>query len=151
MIHVQMPDDYEMPGLSKTLERAAQAALAHQKTEGELSVQLGDDQLLHQLNNQHLGEDHPTDVLSFPSGEADPETGQTYLGDIAISVERARSQAEAAGHRMDEELQLLVVHGVLHLLGHDHANIDEKGAMWAAQAAILESLEVRIAPDAFEG
>jgi probable rRNA maturation factor len=69
---------------------------------------------------------------------------EPYLGDIAISLPRATAQAEAAGHPVAAELQLLTVHGVLHLLGHDHAEPEEKAAMWAAQAAVLATLGVTL-------
>jgi len=79
-------------------------------------------------------------VLSFPASETDPETGARYIGDIIISVPYAARSAEKAGHPVESELQLLVVHGVLHLLGHDHAEPKEKARMWKAQAEILELL-----------
>ena len=116
------------------------SALAQQSARGDLSVVLTDDQQLRELNRDYLGIDAPTDVLSFPASEKDPESGEAYLGDILISVERAAQQAEAAGHPVEAELQLLVVHGVLHLLGHDHAEPEEKARMWAAQSEILKSL-----------
>ena len=124
------------------LERAAQAALEHESEslESELSIVLTDDARLQELNRDYLGIDAPTDVLSFPASETDPETGARYIGDILISVPRAQSQADAAGHALDSEVQLLVVHGVLHLLGHDHGEPEEKARMWKAQAEILESL-----------
>ncbi len=116
------------------------AALQHESAQGDLSVVLTDDEQLQELNRDYLGIDAPTDVLSFPASETDPESGQAYLGDILISAQRAAQQAEAAGHALDAEVQLLVVHGVLHLLGHDHAEPAEKARMWKAQAAILKSL-----------
>ncbi|HLA08708.1 MAG TPA: rRNA maturation RNase YbeY, partial [Anaerolineales bacterium] len=82
----------------------------------------------------------PTDVLSFPASETDPETGSRYLGDILLSIPRAQEQATAAGHALDSEVQLLVVHGVLHLLGYDHAEAKEKRKMWKAQEEILVQL-----------
>jgi probable rRNA maturation factor len=91
-----------------------------------------------------LGHDRPTDVLSFPSGEPDPANGRLYLGDIAISFPQARLAANRGGHSVKSELQLLIVHGVLHLLGHDHAHTAEKARMWAAQAAILSELRAGI-------
>jgi len=95
-----------------------------------------------------LGIDAPTDVLSFSDGDLDPETGAPYLGDILISVERAQAQARSAGHTLQEELTLLVVHGVLHLLGHDHAEPEQKARMWSLQAEILTDLgSGRAAPD----
>ena len=130
----------------KTLRAAARAALEHEAAPapGALTVVLADDAALRRLNRDYLGHDYPTDVLSFPSNATDPETGARYFGDIAISLPRARAQAEADGHPVSAELQLLVVHGVLHLLGHDHAKAKEKARMWSAQAAILEQLKAPI-------
>jgi probable rRNA maturation factor len=73
-----------------------------------------------------------------------------YLGDLAISVPRAAEQATAGGHSLTAELQLLTVHGVLHLLDHDHADDAEKQTMWTAQAAILEKLGAEITAPAVE-
>lgn len=124
------------------LERAVRATLAQQKksADADLSIVLTGDAQLRQLNRDYLGIDAPTDVLSFPASESDPETGSPYLGDILISIPRAKAQAKAAGHALGSEVQLLVVHGVLHLLGHDHAEPKEKAKMWRAQAEILTSL-----------
>ena len=79
-------------------------------------------------------------MLSFPASEPDPETGSRYLGDILISIPYARKGARQAGNSLEAEVQLLVVHGVLHLLGHDHAKPKEKAKMWKAQREVLESL-----------
>jgi probable rRNA maturation factor len=138
MIHVEA----QVPFPKKLLEQAARAALEHeaQSPEADLSIILTDDARLQELNLNYLSVDAPTDVLSFPAAETDPETGAPYLGDILISVPRARAQAEAAGHALEAEVQLLVVHGVLHLLGHDHARAKEKARMWKAQAEVLERL-----------
>lgn len=106
----------------------------------DLTIVLTDDRQLHELNLDYLDVDAPTDVLSFPASETDPETGTTYLGDIVLSVPRAMEQAQAAGHSVEAEAQLLVVHGVLHLLGYDHAAEEEKAIMWAEQAKVLERL-----------
>ena len=132
----------EIPISKDLLERAARETLEHgsQSLDSELSVILTDDARLHELNLNYLGIDAPTDVLSFPASETDPETGARYIGDILISIPRAQAQAEAAGHPFESEMQLLVVHGVLHLIGHDHAEAEEKARMWKAQAEILERL-----------
>ena len=137
---INIESEFSIPNV--LLERAARAALQHEShsPESDLSIVLTDNDRLHELNLNYLGIDSPTDVLSFPASEADPETGARYFGDILISVPRAQSQAEAAGHPLESEVQLLVVHGVLHLLGHDHAEPGEKKRMWRAQAEILESL-----------
>jgi probable rRNA maturation factor len=131
------------PGFQDTrlLERAVRTALEHQSVRDvELTVVLTDDKQLRRLNRDFLGIDAPTDVLSFPASESDPETGRRYLGDILVSIPRAAGQARSAGHTLQAEVQLLVVHGVLHLLGHDHARAGEKACMWAAQAEVLERL-----------
>ena len=122
------------------LEQAARAALTHQSADGDLTIVLTDDEQLHRLNRDFLGVDAPTDVLSFPASETDPDTGRRYLGDILLSIPRADAQARAAGHALADEARLLVVHGVLHLLGHDHAEPGEKAKMWKAQEEILEGL-----------
>lgn len=138
MIHIET----ESPFPEDLLERAAHAALEHesQSLDAELSIILTNDARLHELNLNYLGVDSPTDVLSFPSSETDPETGAQYIGDILISIPRAQAQAEAAGHSLEAEVQLLVVHGTLHLLGHDHAEPEEKTRMWNVQAEILDRL-----------
>lgn len=142
MIFVQISDGLDIPVDVPVLENAALQACRHQAVapDADLTIVLSDDAQLHALNSEFLGIDAPTDVLSFPSGDVDPETGRLYLGDILISAERARSQAVAAGNALNDELQLLVVHGVLHLVGHDHAQADEKARMWQAQAEILAGL-----------
>jgi probable rRNA maturation factor len=124
------------------LERAARFTLDHESApaDAELTIVLSDDAQLRELNKQYLGIDAPTDVLSFPSEEVDPETEIPYLGDIILSIPRATEQAESAGLRVEEEAQLLVVHGTLHLLGHDHSEADEKARMWQAQAEVMVKL-----------
>ena len=138
MIHIESENSFPQD----LLERAARTALEHeaQSLDSELSIILTDDARLHELNLNYLGVDAPTDVLSFPASETDPETGARYIGDILISIPRAQNQAGMAGHSLESEVQLLVVHGVLHLIGHDHAEAEEKARMWKAQAEILERL-----------
>ena len=129
-----------------TLRAAARAALKHQgaPAPSEVTLLIAGDSELRALNQQFLGHDRPTDVLSFPAREPDPATGRLYLGDIAISYPQARASAARGGHPVQAELQLLIVHGVLHLLGHDHAETVEKKRMWADQAAILLQLKSSI-------
>jgi probable rRNA maturation factor len=144
---VELPDNLD-PSLETLLLRAAATTLLQQGQPADtaLSIVIGNDAQLHQLNRQFSGQDKPTDVLSFPSGELDPDTQSIYLGDIVISYERARAQAEAGGHPVEDELQLLVVHGILHLLGHDHAGMQEKESMWTAQSAALRQLGINLSP-----
>ncbi len=130
--------------LDRALAEAAREALAHEGVDAgaALTILLTDDPYLQRLNLQYRGLDQATDVLSFPSGEDVPNVEELaqYLGDIAISADYAQRQAAAKGHEPTAELQLLVIHGVLHLLGYDHADAGEKAAMWASQEAILRRL-----------
>ena len=130
------------------LEQSARYTLegAHPPGAASLTIVITSDEQLQQLNRQYLGIDAPTDVLSFPAGDVDPDSGGLYLGDVLISLPRALAQADAGGHALTDELQLLTVHGVLHLLGHDHAEPDETQAMQTAQSAILQRLGCAINP-----
>ncbi len=142
MIFIEKIDELQPDFPAELAEKAALAALTHQAAPAacELTIVLSDNAQLQELNLEWMGIDAPTDVLSFPSDETDPETDSRYLGDILVSVERAAEQAQAAGHALEAEVQLLVVHGVLHLMGHDHAEAAEKAKMWQAQAEILGQL-----------
>jgi probable rRNA maturation factor len=145
-IHLKVDPAYARRVPAAVLRATARAALTHENapTSSELTLMIAGDGELRALNREFLGEDRPTDVLSFPLGEPDPASGRLYLGDIAISYPQAAAGAAGGGHPIKAELQLLVVHGVLHLLGHDHAQKAEKARMWAAQAAVLSELEVGI-------
>ena len=108
--------------------------------EMEATLVITDDTQIKELNRQFREMDMVTDVLSFPSDEIDLDTGLPYLGDILISYPQAQRQALQADHPVESELQLLTVHGLLHLLGFDHASKDDKKKMWLIQADILEKL-----------
>jgi probable rRNA maturation factor len=143
MINIEIIPDFRRVFMPDILERAAKAALLQQSApDADLTLVLTGDTQIQALDREFLGKDAPTDVLSFPACETDPETGRRYLGDIIISVPHAEAQSNAAGHSLEAELSLLVVHGVLHLLGHDHARAEEKTRMWAAQSEILTQLNI---------
>ena len=123
------------------LERAARVILDFCGVpDADLTLVLTDDSKLRRLNRDFLDHDYPTDVLAFPASEEDPETGHPYLGDVVISLPRAMVQAAEHGHAVESEVQLLAVHGILHLMGHDHAEKDEKERMWKTQAKALKTL-----------
>jgi probable rRNA maturation factor len=134
--------DGQPPVAGSLLEQAALATLEHCQADQkvELSLVLTGDEQIQELNQQYLGIDAPTDVISFPADEMDPETEAPYLGDVVLSFSRAQVQAESAGHPVQAELQLLVVHGVLHLLGYDHSDAQEKALMWQIQDQVLTTL-----------
>ncbi|MCC6148497.1 MAG: rRNA maturation RNase YbeY [Anaerolineaceae bacterium] len=102
-----------------------------------LSIVIEDNEFIQDLNQRYRGINEPTDVLSFQSEEIDPQNGSTYLGDIVISLPQVIAQAEAGGHSMEDELTLIIVHGILHLLGYDHKDEREKQEMWNIQKKIL--------------
>ena len=134
-------------GVEEMLATAVRATLAQEQLSPpvELSVLLTDDAQIQQMNRDFRGVDKPTDVLSFPAGDALPGMADAvpYLGDIAISVPYAARQAAQAGHELAGELQLLTIHGVLHLLGYDHDEPETKEAMWAVQTAVLTHLHLQ--------
>lgn len=146
MIHILINPPYDSLVSAEILEKTALRTLQHEQQDDsiEFSVVIDSDEKLQQLNRDFLGIDAPTDVLSFASEEFDPDEQAQYIGDVIISYPRAKTQAKAAGHPTLNELQLLVIHGTLHLLGHDHAEPEEKNKMWAAQTAILTSLGCQI-------
>jgi len=108
----------------------------------ELSIQLVDTEVMTDLHVRYLDEPGPTDVMSFPMDELRPgREGATsepgMLGDVVLCPEVAAAQAKAAGHSTTEELLLLTVHGILHLLGYDHAEPEEEKEMFALQRQLL--------------
>jgi probable rRNA maturation factor len=131
--------------LAERLREIARAVLRHEGRQGELTLVVTDDEGIRALSRDFLGLDVPTDVLSFGAQEESgpfvsaPEAG-SYLGDVIVSYPRAVEQAQEQGHSTEQELSLLIVHGVLHLLGYDHADDAEKAVMWARQDAILSIL-----------
>ncbi len=125
-----------MKGLADRLLRAENC-----EDNVEASVLLTDDEYMTQLNRSYRHVDGPTDVLSFPQVEPTDahlvDVQENLLGDVVISVETARRQAEERGHSLDEEIDILLAHGLLHLLGYDHAEPEKEKKMFERQAQIL--------------
>lgn len=114
---------------------------------GEVSVTLTDNAYIHTLNRQYRGIDRPTDVLSFALNESEePEIDGgldvNVLGDLIISVERAEEQAADYGHSVRREMAFLTVHGMLHLLGYDHMEDEERAEMEAEQRFVMDKLGI---------
>ncbi|MFT4299082.1 MAG: rRNA maturation RNase YbeY [Aeromicrobium sp.] len=108
----------------------------------ELTVRLVEPGTIATLNQQWMGKSGPTDVLSFPMDELTPgrddeDAPEGYLGDIALCPQVAAQQAPAAGHTTSDEIELLLVHGILHLLGYDHAEPEEHAEMFGLQGRLL--------------
>ncbi len=121
--------------------------------DAQISLTLTDNENIRLINNEHRGIDSPTDVLSFPMLEFDDE-GQIIdnefeydddlimLGDIVISLERAREQSIEFGHSFKREVAFLVAHSMLHLLGYDHMEEEEEKIMCQKQEKVLNSLGI---------
>ncbi len=127
--------------------------------EAEVSLTLTDNPSIQEINHETRGIDAPTDVLSFPmldypapadfsgveeqwEGCVNPDTGEVMLGDIVLSVDRIRSQAEEYGHSQKREYAFLIVHSMLHLMGYDHMEPDEAARMEERQRDILDALRI---------
>ena len=119
-------------------------------TSVEVSLVIAGQDEVHRLNREYLGEDRPTDVLSFPmlpphAGDdpsfVTPPDGLRHLGEVIVSYPQAVTQAQEHGHTPTREVAILIIHGVLHLLGYDHAEPAEEKAMRSREAAIMAQIE----------
>lgn len=127
-----------IPGLTAKFRRLAERVLKRVGvTEGDLAVLFCDDRTIELLNSRFRKKHEPTDVLSFPDHQRLPE-GRIHLGDVAISLETAQRQAEEAGHNLERELAILLIHGILHICGYDHER--DGGEMEALERQIREEL-----------
>ena len=143
------PDTLEVP--QEDVDAVRRAVLTVGRLYGaldaEVSVTLTNDAHIHALNRDYRGVDRPTDVLSFALTESEePEIfdapGDVVLGDLVISLERAAAQAETYGHSFLRELSFLTVHGMLHLLGYDHIEEEERLEMEEEQRHVMDALGI---------
>ncbi|MBL4805327.1 MAG: rRNA maturation RNase YbeY [Alphaproteobacteria bacterium] len=135
-------DDWarQCPDIESVIENSAQAALKAMDIEDEdteLSLVLSDDEFIQGLNKQWRGKDKPTNVLSFPQDE--PQ----LLGDVILAFETIHREAEAQEKTFENHVSHLIVHGILHLLGHDHENDEEAEVMESLEIEILRALGVK--------
>jgi len=132
--------------MTEAAEYAVESENMHNldKERCEISVTFVDLDEIHELNKQYRGVDKPTDVLSFPQfddlEEEIPEVCEICLGDVVICEQKAREQAEEFGHSFERELVYLFTHSILHLLGYDHMEEDEKKAMRAREEEIMKQI-----------
>lgn len=108
----------------------------------DCTILVSNDNYIRNLNRRFRDVDAPTDVLSFSSENEDDNSSDHYLGDVIISYPTALRQAGEAGHPVDHEMCLLVVHGILHLMGYDHQDLVQKKLMWSVQKLVLKSLDI---------
>ncbi|MHB8128536.1 MAG: rRNA maturation RNase YbeY [Mobilitalea sp.] len=150
--------DFDYEALQK---RVVEACLDYEECpyESEVSILLTDDDQIQQINQEFRNIDAPTDVLSFPSIEYitpgdfskleenisesfHPETGELLLGDIVISVDRAKIQANEYGHSIEREIAFLTAHSMFHLFGYDHIEEVDRTRMEEKQNKVLEMLQI---------
>lgn len=143
---VEINNESGIPVDEASLQRLALHAFDHLNVhrDAELAIVLVDEAAIEQLHVQWMDEPGPTDVLSFPMdelrpGSDDEPTPPGLLGDIVLCPQVATTQAETAGHSVHDELLLLTTHGILHLLGFDHAEPDDEKEMFGIQRDILVS------------
>lgn len=147
--------------IRETVEKVCEAVLEQEGCpyEAQVNVVLTDDGEIRKMNRESRGIDRATDVLSFPNVDFnqagkfeidedreadyfDPDTGELLLGDILISVEKVREQAESYGHSLRREFAFLVAHSMLHLCGYDHMREEEAEAMERKQEEVLSGLGI---------
>jgi probable rRNA maturation factor len=143
-VSIEVNNESEVEVDETALQRLIMYALdqLHVHPDAELGIVLVDEAAMEQLHVQWMDEPGPTDVLSFPMDELRPGTDDLVtppglLGDIVLCPQVATSQAEAAGHSLIDELLLLTCHGLLHLLGFDHAEPEDEREMFGIQRELL--------------
>lgn len=152
---VRLPFD-----VKETAELMIKTVLEHEGCpyEAQVELLLTTDEEVHMMNREHRGIDRPTDVLSFPMLDVrtpgdlsgveempdafDPESGELMLGDIVISKDKVIAQAEEYGHSLKREYAFLIAHSMLHLLGYDHMEDDERLLMEQRQREIMEMAKI---------
>ena len=152
---VRLPFD-----VKETAELMIETVLEHEGCpyEAQVELLLTTDEEVHMMNREHRGIDRPTDVLSFPMLDVrtpgdlsgveempdafDPESGELMLGDIVISKDKVIAQAEEYGHSVKREYAFLIAHSMLHLLGYDHMEDDERLLMEQRQREIMEKAKI---------
>jgi probable rRNA maturation factor len=139
--HSGRPPEWELDRVQAVVD----AALAEDGLEHcALAVLLVDDAGSAELHARHFDDPEPTDVMSFPDGSEDPESGRRLLGDLAVGADVARRVAAERGRREADEITLYVLHGVLHLLGYDDEEEDDRAVMWAVQRRILAAVGIAL-------
>ena len=128
----------------KTVKEVVSAVLEseHENDGATVSVTFVDNERIRELNREFRNIDRVTDVLSFPADEPVVEGRGRFLGDIALSLERAKTQSEEYGHSFKREVAFLTAHSVLHLLGYDHMTPDEEKEMFSKQEKVLNDMGI---------
>ncbi|GAB6109549.1 rRNA maturation RNase YbeY [Fusibacter bizertensis] len=136
------------PELEALIVKATDKVLEYEDfdIEGEVSILFVDDERIKSLNSEFRNKDAVTDVLSFPQYDSIIENGVNepfiYLGDVVISLEQAKRQADEFGHSIEREIVYLTVHSMLHLFGYDHMGEEDKTIMRSKEKAVLGALKL---------
>ena len=129
---------------AKYIKKAVKTALEYEKVSCsyEINVELTNNEEIQKLNKTFRGKDSPTDVLSFPMNDINPENGLMILGDIVISLDKAKEQSIELNQSLEREIMFLAIHSTLHLLGYDHELSEEADLiMIEKQKEIIKYLE----------
>jgi probable rRNA maturation factor len=148
-IDIQVKPGFRRLLKTRWLRQIVTTVLAAEEVErgAKLSLVVTDDETVHDLNYKYRGKDKTTDVLSFSLVEegadfVSPPGAVVHLGEVIISCPQASRQAEEAGHMLEKEMAMLIVHGVLHVLGYDHQRSAQRQRMRAREQAILEQIHL---------
>lgn len=153
MIEVNYNNIEELPNEEALIRKVVQAVLENEmvKHDVDVYVTLTNNEEIHKINKEYRNVDRPTDVLSFPMYEREEienlkgdklSVQEEILGDIIVSIEKVKEQAEEYGHSFERELAYLITHGCLHLLGYDHMIDEEKEIMRKHEELVLEKLGI---------
>ncbi|HSN95544.1 MAG TPA: rRNA maturation RNase YbeY [Anaerolineaceae bacterium] len=142
MLEISIPNRFRKQISLSGLQNAAEATLLACKrpVSDRIALRISTNRVLKEFNKRYRGMDEATDVLSFENEYDDPENGTHVLGDILISFEKAQEQSSTGGYPVEDELEMLLVHGVLHLCGYDHGEKDAFAKMTHLQDKILTGL-----------
>ena len=140
-ISIQNPEKFNIP---KNIEALVFSifSILEENMNVVVNITLVNDIEMTELNNNYRGVQNPTDVLSFEAGIIDPENGKTILGDIIICYPFVSRQAKTLKNDIEDEIRLMVIHGLLHLLGYDHHDEKSKQIMWEKQDQILKAEKI---------
>lgn len=146
MIAFLVPDPYREEISDQTLLSCVETTLemVGVSDSPSVTIMITDDENMREMNRRYRNLDKSTDVLAFQADFVDPDLESRYLGDVVISYPQAELQALNREHNVEEELQLLVVHGLLHLVGYDHDTQSGKEEMWSIQSRVLAALGLSI-------
>ena len=156
-INIQIQTQYQNKGLQKLLQQIALTTLSNffqNKDNISLDIIIASNTLLHNLNQEFMGENSTTDVLAFPAKSSksepsysinsqihlSPDNNHIYLGEVYLSYPQAKKQAKQHHHSLDHEITTLIVHGILHILGFDHITIKENFEMNQATKFLLNQI-----------